>query len=1243
VLTWLIGSGVGPALVGVPVSWAADALADAARRWFRRFRRSDDLSHLVRAATGTSTDLSRAEFDAVRRLLESQQTWDLAGRGTVEDLAASIAACLPARDGRSAEDSLGAARSIARGLLEFAVADLDPKIFQQVLLTRLQRMEAGLASALDEILVGLHADLAARLDATGELDAERFAEAMEYLKRLLDRLPAGIADRNEIAVYLRTLIDWLNRDPWPRDRRFGGPVLTPAAIERKLRVITMNRAGRQEADADGLMTRCRRLVVLGGPGSGKSWLAKRAVRHCAENALNALAAGEPLDEVDLPLYTTCSRLFGAGGDIREAAVSSALDQLGDLGGSRLSAAVRMLFTERNTSAVLLVIDSLDEAHGPDDRLRQADTLPWRIVLTTRASSWNMQLHIEERNDSHRIAELQALHYPDDVEPFIQQWFRERPAWGTDLAVQIAHRPSLQKAATVPLILAFYCIVGGGQPLPEFTRDLYAKVLRRVLTSRWRGSGDASPDIDACLRTLRAWAWSAASSDPVSGIGTWSDDILTEDGQFGEADEAAAGNVAMALGPPDVDTGQTPRRFVHRSIREHLVAEHIATLSAGEAADALLPHLWHDPDWEYSAPEALAMHPRHDQVARDLICRAAGSDEIPADLSVIDAGWALRELLARVAAESGEAGWTPEVAQMIGQARVELARSARANDLGVEASWETSNRHAREELLKLLAVPSDRWDRPRRLVGGIVQLAPAPEEKRAARAALLGLLSGQTHARVAAELARGVARLDPTAEEKRAAREVLLGLQASQTDGYLATELAVAVAQLEPAAQTKRRAREILLGFLVGQHNGHMALELVRGVVQLAPTTAEKREAREALLGLLARSINGYVAKRIVEGIIQLVPAAEDERSAREALVGLLASPVKAIAAAEAARGIVQLHPTADDERRTREVLIRLLHGPIEADVAAYIKMTLQLYPTADDERRIRQDVPQGRPSLAGASTREDPAAEIKAQEREMLLAWLASPHDRHSTQRHSERLVQLAATPQDKHHARGELLRLLADQANPTISAVLADAVAQLGPPEEDKRQARKALLRLLARSASGWEAAELARAVAQLSPGAEEKLQARAALLQLMVSPDLSSPESLAGAVAQLDPTAKDTQRARALLLQHLARRYSAWSAPRAAQAVFQLDPTENEQRQARDVLFGHLASVTNHWTAVDLMSEASQFDPTLRDLSTWRNWTTPPTAELLAAVRRNSTLASWLAALPWLPAITADPENRT
>ena len=249
-VTWLIEGGVGPALAALPVNWAAAEAAGAAKAWFRRLRRTDDLSRLVRAATGSSVDLTHDELAAARRLLEDQQTWALLEHGTVEDLAARIADCLPARDGRTAEDSRAAGLTIARGLLEFAVADLDPKVFQQLLLTRLQRMETDQASALEEALLDLHADLAAR-----------FTDVMGQLKRVLDRLPPGPARRGEVVVYLETLIDWLNTDPWPRDRRFGGPVLTPAAIERKLRVTGTDRPGKQDLEADVLAQQCRRLAA----------------------------------------------------------------------------------------------------------------------------------------------------------------------------------------------------------------------------------------------------------------------------------------------------------------------------------------------------------------------------------------------------------------------------------------------------------------------------------------------------------------------------------------------------------------------------------------------------------------------------------------------------------------------------------------------------------------------------------------------------------------------------------------------------------------------------------------------------------------------------------------------------------------------------------------------------------------------------------------------------------------------
>lgn len=72
------------------------------------------------------------------------------------------------------------------------------------------------------------------------------------------------------------LIGRLNTDPGLRDQRFSGPVLTPTEVERKLRVSIPGRASEQDLDADELASQCHRLVILGGPGTGKTWLARRA-------------------------------------------------------------------------------------------------------------------------------------------------------------------------------------------------------------------------------------------------------------------------------------------------------------------------------------------------------------------------------------------------------------------------------------------------------------------------------------------------------------------------------------------------------------------------------------------------------------------------------------------------------------------------------------------------------------------------------------------------------------------------------------------------------------------------------------------------------------------------------------------------------------------------------------------------------------------------------------------------------
>lgn len=196
------------------------------------------------------------------------------------------------------------------------------------------------------------------------------------------------------------------------------------------------------------------------------------------------------------------------------------------------------------------------AQPVDAHLNYVSVNSWRIILTSRPGSWNGQLGTSGRDPKRKVGALQSLRYPEDVEPFIIRWFESEPARGVDVVKQLRDRPALRHAATIPLILAFYCIIGTRQ-LPTRRADLYAKVIGRMLTGRWRsGGGAGDPDLDACRDTLRGWAWAAAAADPVSGVGAWADDIATPRATLGPDDRQALGHVAVPLGLPDPDTGMT---------------------------------------------------------------------------------------------------------------------------------------------------------------------------------------------------------------------------------------------------------------------------------------------------------------------------------------------------------------------------------------------------------------------------------------------------------------------------------------------------------------------------------------------------------------------------------------------------------------------------------------------------------------------------------------------------------------
>jgi NACHT domain len=1211
VLEWLLTGGLGPALVALPVEWAGQTGARIAQFWFRRLRRADDLSRLVNAASAAGRiDLSREQFVAVRELLQDEHTWRIAGQGTVEDLIGLIAESLHARATEPRQESRTAAACIARGLLEFGVADIDPRLFQRLLVARLHRMEAKQATVIDDAMLSLHGDLAVWFASAQEMDERQSAEVMRQLRQILDLMPPRPAGRGELAIYLSTLIDWLSMDPWPRDQRFSGSVLNAAGLECSMSLRAIKPTSSAAFPADDL-ARSDRVVVLGGPGSGKTWLAKRTARLCAANALHALVAGDSLDDIELPLYITCSRLFSARGDIRGAVVSSAVDELADMGGSRLNAAIRAFFEERN-APTLLVIDSLDEASGPDERLLQADTLPWRIFLTSRPSSWNQQLTVNPDSGG-LVAELQPLHYPQQVEDFITRWFASDPDRGVKLAEQIARRPTIQQAATLPLILTFYCLVSGDQQLPQFRRELYDRVLKRILTGRWRGRGP-HPDVEACLAALRSWAWAASLSDPNSGIGTWEDDIPTRQQALGAIDSEAVGHVAVSIGLPDLDSGSIVRRFAHRSLREHLVASHLAGMPVRQAAGALIPHLWHDPDWEQVTPSAVTMHPQRDDLLRELLLRAARSQGLPTDLSAIDGGWQIRQLLARIACESHVGDWQPDLADLIDRARTDLASVGRLDDLEFAANWESSNHRIRERLLQQVLGNAEDYEIPK-LVKALTRLDPPQSEMRQVVHELMRrLASGGSRSLLeslpkldlesddrcdmrrqllswAAEdhphwtwkdAADAVLALDPTTEDKSRLRRILLEeiarspfrTRGVQIGGDWAPIMAQSLAQ---TSEDLHQVRRELLGCMLTEHHARVAAWQARVLAYLEPTDADLRRARAALAGLIEVCTSDREVLTLAREFVFLNPVAEESVRPRRRLLAAL-DRLGGSESAEAAETLRALNPTDDEVRTALNILVAQLDPPEPSlgELCRLADQILEFRPSPPDRRRASESFIRGLVQSVSTQT-PDTVAECEAC------------------------LVSLCPDAAEKSHGIGELLHGLSqvsgDALVPYVVRDLAPIVIGLSCTADDRRRSRKVLLRLLETLRDSYCDPLLDTAV-DLARNQAERSELRDTLLPLMRrTSDDQKASRIALAIHQLHPTGQDAAQLRAVILAAMARAADTQAASSMAEALASMAPTTADQIEATELLKTRMRAETTIWGLAQLADHLTQLHATPAD----------------------------------------------
>ena len=512
------------------------------------------------------------------------------------------------------------------------------------------------------------------------------------LEDILGRLPPLPANRVVCEAYLNVVIDEFDHDPWTR--MAGGRESSLTAIAGRLHVTARPDTGyrvdgehSETGDACELATRCERIVLLGGPGAGKSWLARRIVIDAAEQADEELAAQADPAMVEIPLFARCAAVFATSLPAWEAVVSAALAQVGHrLGSNQLTEALRRRFLEQ-TGRFLVVLDGLDEAdhllYGDIlDRLAATADRQLRIVLTSRPESWRRQLPLTEQNDRHRVAELQPM---DDSEVLavVNVWLADHRDARDGLIARLKDIPELAQAAKTPLMCAMYCLLAeSGNMTPVTGDELTARVVRRLLEGTWRGQHLDPQRQAAALKALRQLAWAGAVSDPVTGLSAWPEMVShTFDPLLPEIVESAVSHVAPTA-PYNPDRLDPARQFLHPSIREHLVAEYVAALPSAQAQDEIEPHLWYDPQWQQVLPWAITGHQERDMLLDALLGATGAADLLPA-LERRDGFGELRRLLVRLAAESSPDHWSEPHAALIDGVVSQFIRTA---GIRYESRW-----------------------------------------------------------------------------------------------------------------------------------------------------------------------------------------------------------------------------------------------------------------------------------------------------------------------------------------------------------------------------------------------------------------------------------------------------------------------------------------------------------------------------------------------------------------------------
>ena len=1122
-----------------------------------------------------------------------------------------------------------------------AEADFDPTRAAEAVLTPAKARdeywgtdpEYGVAERAVHIT---YSALCPKLKAEGGVVLAAIQASRNEIRGSIDQLREdllGVADRHELIDYLEKQIrewdysPWTQGREWTQDRR-------PSQLERTLEIADEQRTMSPAEALEGVWL----LTVLGGPGSGKTWLARRLAREAAETALEQLRDPrvDPAS-VELPLFTTVAEWIKRHGTGFEGLVEAALPH-------ESQQKIRRLVL-RPGSWVLAVADSLDEGVAVNQARRLLNSLTssrTRLVMTSRPEAWHSAASGLCATQDTRVGTLTELRYPKDVHGYIKAWFTENPPTAQHLIRQLERRRELRATATSPLLLTFYCMLTEQEPdqeLPRRRRELYRTIIDLLLAGGW-ATTEEPVDTAKCRAILQQWAWDAVK-DAVTpaGLGVWPETITTNCTtlNMSTATERALDNVTPKQEHPRsglYDHKQVERRFLHRTLWEYLVSEHLATFSATKAAKALLPHIWFDPDWHVTLPMAIAAHRRRSKLV-DRLWAHHTDHPTPAQKVVNDH---LEELMLEVAAQTDPKDW-----DKAGQARIRSLRESFAPQhpelIASSAHWGSPSHveailaellsstlwripdlvfelsaleinvkeraEARRNILATLAGlnwistaligPSPGWIPT--LVHILLSLEPSDEERAEARRNILTTLTN-TYPQEVPDLAFALSALEPNIKERAEARHAIL---TTLTKAYPQEipDLVLALLSLKPNDIERAEARQTILTTLTNTDTPTAKLytaapNLARALLSLEPNDKERAEARQTILTTLTNTNSDRVIP-LVQVLSTLKPDDAEQAKTRRAILDALPNTTPQTIP-DLVCTFSGLKPNDEERTKARQTILTALTSTAPGRAPNLVRALSELKPNDEERTKARQTIlttltsaePWEIPNLVPALSALEPTDEERTKARQIILTIFPRTD---STGVHflMRELRALGVTDDERRETRRTIITALTNTGPHTILDLISELLV-LEPTDEEQTEARQIILTKLT-NADSIAVCFLVRELRALRVTDDERTESRRSILTALTNTDPRTVPDLIGELSALEPTDKERMEARRTILTTLTNT-NPWAVPYLVAPLSKLEISDEERTEARKAILTALINADSS-TLHELVGLLRQFTP--------------------------------------------------